>query len=56
MPALVAGGADLTSNTGTVVKKRGTMSASDPGGRQIHFGVREHGMGGIMNGWRYTGA
>ena len=50
VPALVAGGADLTSNTGTVVKKHGTMSAGDPGGRQIHFGVREHAMAGIMNG------
>src|SRR5688572_2205868 len=30
VPALVAGGADLTSNTGTVVKKHGTMSAGDP--------------------------
>ncbi|HUP74364.1 MAG TPA: transketolase [Acidimicrobiales bacterium] len=50
VPALVAGGADLTSNTGTVVKKYGTMSAGDPGGRQIYFGVREHAMGGIMNG------
>ena len=50
VPALVAGGADLTGNTGTVVKKHGTMSSTEPGGRQIHFGVREHGMGGVMNG------
>ena len=26
------------------------FSADDPAGRQIHFGVREHGMGGVMNG------
>ena len=50
VPALVAGGADLTGNTGTVVKKHGTMSADEPDGRQIHFGVREHGMGGVMTG------
>ena len=50
VPALIAGGADLTQNTGTVVKRHGTMSAADPGGRQIHFGVREHAMAGVMNG------
>jgi transketolase len=50
VPALVAGGADLTHNTGTVIKKHGTMSVDEPGGRQIFFGVREHAMGGILNG------
>ncbi|MEO8694917.1 MAG: transketolase [Acidimicrobiales bacterium] len=55
VPSLVAGGADLTGNTGTVVKKHGTMSATDPGGRQIHFGVREHAMGGSMNGMALHG-
>ena len=50
VPSLLAGGADLTSNTGTVVKNHGTMSAHEPGGRQIFYGVREHGMGGVMNG------
>jgi transketolase len=50
VPSLLAGGADLTSNTGTVIKNHGTMSATEPGGRQIFYGVREHGMGGVMNG------
>ncbi|MGQ0832840.1 MAG: transketolase [Microthrixaceae bacterium] len=50
VPALVAGGADLTSNTGTVLKDHGIQSASDPAGRQIYFGVREHAMAAIMNG------
>jgi transketolase len=50
VPSLIAGGADLTHNTGTVVKKHGTMSADEPGGRQVYFGVREHAMGGICNG------
>ena len=50
VPSLLAGGADLTSNTGTAVKNHGTMSAAEPGGRQIYYGVREHGMGGVMNG------
>jgi transketolase len=55
VPSLVAGGADLTGNTGTVVKKHGTMSATEPDGRQIHFGVREHAMGGTMNGMALHG-
>jgi transketolase len=50
VPGLLAGGADLTGNTGTVLKDLGVQSADDPGGRQIHFGVREHGMGSVMNG------
>ena len=33
----------------------GVRAASDPGGRQIHFGVREHGMGGVMNGMALHG-
>jgi transketolase len=50
VPGLIGGGADLTGNTGTLIKDHGLFSADDPGGRQIHFGVREHGMAGIMNG------
>ncbi len=50
IPALVGGGADLTGNTGTMLKNIGVFSATEPAGRLIHFGIREHGMGGIMNG------
>jgi transketolase len=50
VPGLIAGGADLTGNTGTVVKDAGVQSANEPGGRQIYFGVREHAMGSVMNG------
>ncbi|HET8619781.1 MAG TPA: transketolase [Acidimicrobiales bacterium] len=50
VPGLVGGGADLTGNTGTVIKDRGVNTAEDPGGRQIYFGVREHGMAGVLNG------
>jgi transketolase len=49
VPGLVAGGADLTGNTGTLIKDA-PQSRSDPGGRLIYYGIREHGMGGIMNG------
>ena len=49
-PALVAGAADLTGNTGAKLSGQTAMSSSDPGGRQIYYGVREHAMGSIMVG------
>ena len=55
VPGLSGGGADLTGNTGTVIKDHGVFSAADPGGRQIYFGVREHGMGAIANGMALHG-
>jgi transketolase len=54
VPALVSGGADLTGNTGTEIKD-GTPFADDPSGRQFHWGIREHGMGGVMNGMAQHG-
>jgi transketolase len=54
VPGLVGGGADLTGNTGTVLKQ-GVQSAAEPGGRQVYFGVREHGMGAAMNGMAMHG-
>lgn len=55
VPGLVAGGADLTSNTGTVLKGHGVQSRDEPGGRQIYFGIREHGMAAAMNGMALHG-
>ncbi|MEO7427889.1 MAG: transketolase [Acidimicrobiales bacterium] len=55
VPGLVAGGADLTSNTGTVLKGRGVQSAGHEGGRQIYFGIREHAMAATMNGMALHG-
>ena len=54
VPALVGGGADLTGNTGTQLKDA-VAFADDPAGRQFHWGVREHAMGGIMNGMALHG-
>ena len=54
VPGLVAGGADLTENTGTQLDL-GTQSKDDHGGRQIHFGIREHAMGAAMNGMALHG-
>ncbi|CAN5205330.1 transketolase [soil metagenome] len=50
VPGLMGGGADLTGNTGTQIKDHGQQSKAEPAGRQIYFGVREHAMGGVMNG------
>src|SRR5439155_3665828 len=50
VPGLMGGGADLTGNTGTKLSGFGVFSRDDRKGRQIYFGVREHGMGSAMNG------
>ncbi len=55
IPGLLGGGADLTGNTGTKLSGVGVMSADEPGGRQIYFGVREHAMVGVMNGMALHG-
>src|SRR3954451_11128650 len=55
VPGLMGGGADLTGNTGTVIKDRGVQSESEPGGRQIYFGIREHGMATAMVGMAMHG-
>ena len=55
VPGLAGGGADLTGNTGTELAGSTIQSAATPGGRQIHFGIREHGMGGVMNGMALHG-
>ncbi len=49
VPALIAGGADLTGNTGTNIDAE-VLSAANPGGRKLYYGVREHAMGAIANG------
>jgi transketolase len=55
VPGLMGGGADLTENTGTEMKGKPPITRDDFTGRQIHFGVREHGMGSIMNGMALSG-
>ena len=50
VPGLIGGGADLTGNTGTAIGDHGVISADEPGGRQLYFGVREHAMAAVMNG------
>jgi len=55
VPALVGGSADLDPSTLTYLKDKGDVGRGQYGGRNIHFGVREHGMGSIVNGFAYDG-
>ena len=48
--SVIAGGADLTGNTGTALKNCEQLSPSTPSGKQLYYGVREHAMGAVMNG------
>jgi len=50
IPNLLGGSADLAPSTMTWMDGLGTQSAETPGGRNIHFGIREHGMGALVNG------
>ena len=54
VPALISGGADLTGNTGTNVTAE-VLSAANPDGRKLYFGVREHAMGAVANGMALHG-
>jgi transketolase len=50
VPGLVVGAADLTGNTGMALDGTPAIATHEFGGRGVHYGIREHGMGGIMNG------
>ncbi len=51
-PALLGGAADLAPSTKTrlTATGMGDLEALHPDGRNLHFGIREHGMGAIANG------
>ena len=49
-PELWGGSADLAGSTKTLIKGAPSLEPDAPGGRNIHFGIREHGMGGVLNG------
>jgi transketolase len=70
LPDLVGGSADLDPSTLTTLKEQGDFQPQSvsqdsvqgavggiwsPAGRNFHFGVREHGMGAIVNGLAYHG-
>ncbi len=56
LPELIGGSADLTPSNGTALKAQTSFSKKNAAGRYLHFGIREHGMGGIMNGMALHGA
>jgi transketolase len=55
LPALAGGAADLSPSTKTLLPGSADFSASDPEGRNFHFGVREHAMVGVLNGMALHG-
>ncbi len=55
VPSLVGGSADLDPSTKTRIKKSPSFTAKERAGRNFHFGIREHGMGGILNGMALHG-
>jgi len=55
LPTLVGGSADLAPSTKTLIEGTGDLQVDHYGERNIHFGVREHTMGGILNGMALHG-
>jgi len=55
LPTLIGGSADLAPSTKTLLADEGDFSAEHRTGRNFHFGVREHGMGAIVNGMALHG-
>ncbi len=54
LPTLIGGAADLAPSTETWLKKYEAFSPENYGGRNFHFGIREHAMGSAMNGMALT--
>jgi transketolase len=52
IPWLLGGAADLAPSTKTLLsfEGAGNLEPGQPGGRNLHFGVREHAMGAVVNG------
>ena len=55
MPFLISGSADLHGSTLNYIEGGEDFTRDNPKGRNIHFGIREHGMCAIMNGVSYHG-
>jgi transketolase len=55
VPEMIGGSADLTGSNNTRPKGMAAMSAAQPLGRFIHYGVREHGMAAAMSGMALHG-
>lgn len=55
LPEVAGGSADLAPSNNTHLNGYGDLGAGDANGRNIHFGVREHAMGNIVNGMAMHG-
>jgi transketolase len=55
MPLVTSGSADLHGSTLNYIKDGGDFNRENRTGRNLHFGIREHAMCGIMNGMAYDG-
>jgi transketolase len=55
LPGLIGGSADLGGSNKTDIEDADSLLAETPGGRVVHYGVREHAMGAIMNGMALHG-
>lgn len=55
VPTMLGGSADLAPSNKTVISVSEDQSSDNPGGRNIRFGVREHGMGAVVNGMALHG-
>lgn len=55
LPAVISGAADLTGNTGAKLDGKNGYSASNPAGRQVYYGIREHAMGAALVGMALHG-
>jgi transketolase len=54
LPMLLGGSADLRPSNNTFLEGLGEFQPESYGGRNFHFGVREHAMGSVMNGMALT--
>lgn len=55
IPSLIGGSADLSPSNNTFPSGENPFSSTSTDGRYVHYGVREHGMGAIMNGMALHG-
>jgi transketolase len=55
LPSLIGGSADLGPSTKTLIKNGGSIGVGSYEGRNLFFGIREHGMGAIVNGLALAG-
>lgn len=55
IPFMIGGSADLSTSTLTTIKNSSGFQKDNRGGRNLHFGIREHAMGAIANGISLSG-